>query len=43
MKLNPIAFELTYGGRYYFTDNIGVYGEIGIARSYLQLGLCAKF
>lgn len=43
IPLSPIAFELTYGGRYYITDNIGIYGEIGIARTYLQLGLCAKF
>lgn len=39
----PIAFELTYGARYYITDNIGLYGEIGIARTYLQVGLCSKF
>lgn len=43
IKLLPIAFELTYGARYYLTDNIGLYGEIGIARTYLQAGICAKF
>ncbi|WP_400193366.1 hypothetical protein [Hymenobacter sp. B81] len=31
------------GGRYYFTDNIGAFGEIGYDASYLKLGLSAKF
>ena len=38
-----VGFETTLGLRYYFTDNIGVYGEIGLAQSVLQLGLAVKF
>jgi hypothetical protein len=39
----PIGFEITLGGRYYFTPNIGMYAEIGLAKSPFQIGLCAKF
>lgn len=39
----PFAMELTMGARYYFTPNIGVYTEIGIARSFAQGGLAIKF
>ena len=39
----PMAMELTMGARYYFTDNIGIYSEIGIARSFFQGGLAVKF
>ena len=31
------------GGRYFFTDNIGAFGEIGYDISYLKVGLSAKF
>ncbi len=41
--LIPIGFEITLGGRYYFTPNIGMYAEIGLAKSPFQIGLCAKF
>ena len=42
---NPFNFggDLTFGTRYFFTDNIGAYVELGIAKSILQLGLTAKF
>jgi hypothetical protein len=31
------------GGRYYFTDNIGVWAELGYSLAYLNLGLSIKF
>ncbi|QDA60620.1 hypothetical protein [Hymenobacter jejuensis] len=31
------------GGRYFFTDNIGGFAELGYDMSYLKLGLTAKF
>ena len=31
------------GARYYITNNIGVFGELGYGVSPLQLGLCYKF
>lgn len=39
----PFAMELTMGARYYFTQNIGLYTEIGMARSFMQAGLSIKF
>lgn len=44
-SINPIPFamECTMGARYYFTENIGIYSEIGIARSFFQGGLAIKF
>lgn len=42
---NPINFgmDLTFGTRVMFSDNIGAYAEVGIAKAVLQLGLTAKF
>ncbi len=31
------------GGRYYFTDKVGAFAEVGYDMSYLKLGLSAKF
>ncbi len=40
----PLYIALTAGLRYYFTDNVGIYGEIGIDKlSVLQGGLAIKF
>jgi hypothetical protein len=39
----PITFELTFGLRYYFTQNIGLYTEFGLTRSILQGGITARF
>jgi hypothetical protein len=39
----PITGELTFGFRYYFTENIGVYVETGITRSLIQGGITARF
>jgi len=35
----PLGFELTVGARYYFTPNIGLYAEVGAAKSVAQLGV----
>ncbi|MGZ3901130.1 MAG: hypothetical protein ACXVNM_03355 [Bacteroidia bacterium] len=37
------GYSLFVGGRYYFTDNIGLFGELGYGISYLTLGLSLKF
>ncbi len=42
-NLIPIGFETTIGMRYYFTDNIGIYMEAGLAKALLQGGLAVKF
>jgi len=39
---NPVAFEFTFGARYYFTKRIGLYVEGGIARSIFQGGLAIR-
>jgi hypothetical protein len=38
----PFGFETTIGMRYFFTPNIGIYTEMGIAKSLVQLGLTIK-
>lgn len=40
--LIPLGFETTLGIRAMFTDNIGVYGEVGLAKSLIQGGLVVK-
>lgn len=42
---NPfhLGFETTVGVRYYLTDGIGLYGEIGLAQALLQGGLVVSF
>jgi hypothetical protein len=42
INANSISFELTIGGRFYFTKRIGIYIEGGIARSILQGGLAIR-
>ncbi|MBX2978350.1 MAG: outer membrane beta-barrel protein [Flavobacteriales bacterium] len=42
-SLMPFGFEFTLGARYFFTDNIGLYAEVGGAKSVFQGGLVAKF
>jgi hypothetical protein len=39
----PFGFETTIGSRYFFSSNVGLYAEFGIAKSVMQLGLTAKF
>ena len=38
-----IGFESVVGLRYYFTDNIGLYAEVGFSKSLAQAGLAVKF
>jgi hypothetical protein len=38
----PLGFELTVGMRYFFMENIGVYMEVGAAKSILQFGVAIK-
>jgi len=42
---NPIniGFETTFGCRFLFTEAVGAYVEVGIAKAVLQFGLTAKF
>jgi len=42
-NLVPLGFEFTFGARYFFTENIGIYTELGLAKSLFQVGLSAKF
>ncbi len=39
----PVSYEGSIGLRYYFTPNIGVYGEVGYGVAYIQAGLAIKF
>lgn len=39
---SPVSFEMTLGGRGYFSKHWGVYSEIGIAKSLLQAGVCYR-
>lgn len=43
LKGGGLGFETTLGIRFLFTDNIGAFAEIGIAKSVLQVGLVGKF
>lgn len=38
----PLGFEATFGARYMFTPNIGVFSEVGLAKGVLQGGLNIK-
>lgn len=42
-NFSVIGFETTIGMRYFFTDHIGLYTEIGVAKSIAQLGLSVRF
>ncbi|HEY1047388.1 MAG TPA: hypothetical protein VGF79_13160 [Bacteroidia bacterium] len=42
-NFSVIGLESTLGMRYFFTDHIGVYTEIGLAKSIVQLGLSGRF
>lgn len=37
------TYSFFAGGRYYFTENIGAFAEVGYGISILNVGLCAKF
>lgn len=40
--LIPLGLEATFGARYMFTPNIGLFGEVGLAKGILQGGLNIK-
>lgn len=40
---SPFGFETTIGLRYYIAEGIGLYTEMGIAKSIIQVGLVAAF
>jgi opacity protein-like surface antigen len=39
---NHFGLDFTIGGRLYLTENIAVYGEVGIAKTPIQVGLVVK-
>jgi opacity protein-like surface antigen len=39
----PVGFETTLGLRYYFSEGIGMYVELGLAKSLIQGGLAVAF
>jgi len=41
--LIPVGIEATFGTRFLFTDNLGAYVELGLARAFFQVGLTGKF
>ncbi len=40
---NHFGLDFTIGARMFFTENFGVYGEVGIAKSPMQVGFVARF
>ena len=40
--LIPLGFEATFGARYMFTPNIGLFSEVGLAKGIIQAGLNIK-
>ena len=40
---NHFGLDFTIGARMYLTPNIGIYGEVGIAKAPIQVGLVARF
>jgi opacity protein-like surface antigen len=41
-SLSPFGMEITFGTRFLFTDNIGAYVEVGMAKAVFQIGLSVK-
>jgi len=41
--VSGLGWSLFIGGRYYFSDNIGAFAELGYGIAYLQLGVSFKF
>ncbi len=39
----PLGFETTLGLRYFVSQNVGLYAEVGVAKSIFQFGVCGKF
>jgi predicted porin len=38
----PIALEAVMGLHYYFSKNVAIYSELGIAKSIIQAGVTIK-
>ena len=43
LVIPPVGFELTTGIKYMFIPNVGVYAEVGIAKSIIQAGMTFSF
>lgn len=43
LNLQPLAIEFTAGIRYFLTDDLGIYTEIGVAKSVIQPGVVYSF
>ena len=41
--LHPLGFEAVFGLRYYIVPNVGLYTEIGMAKSLIQFGVVGNF
>lgn len=41
--LIPFGIEATFGSRFLFTDYLGAYVELGLARAFFQVGVTGKF
>ena len=39
----PIGMDLTLGFRMFLTENIGLYSEVGMAKSAMQIGITGRF
>ncbi|MEN8839192.1 MAG: outer membrane beta-barrel protein [Flavobacteriales bacterium] len=39
----PLGLEATFGTRFFITENIGAYVEVGLARAIMQVGLTSTF
>ncbi|NQW43675.1 MAG: outer membrane beta-barrel protein [Bacteroidetes bacterium] len=42
-SISPIGLEFTIGARYFVIPNLGIYAEIGPAKSFIQFGLSCRF
>lgn len=42
-SLLKLGLEATFGFRYYFNEHLGVYSELGLAKSVIQIGLTGRF
>ncbi len=42
-SLSRLGMEMTLGYRHFFDDNLGIYAELGLAKSIFQFGFAGKF
>ena len=43
LSTTAVAWSFVVGGRYYFTENLGVYAELGAGLGWLNAGVAYKF